>query len=383
MYTLELPPFVEVAVAATPEEIESLQRQYAFVKLPQAGTPRRNVDDVLQRWSQQVALANMWKQPQPLRRLDDVGPLSALTITLAVEAIVENFDGETNQDDIFYLVYPQAVSRLVAGVRNILQVADSPETKVEEINGVLFRQKKPFTYWLPSADLSVLNDIKIAFYQSDLFSAEDGPTGWRLLKHSPTQPILTWYVSTNEPALHGEATLAVADTAEVEERSFAVLQEAIKRSRTPISNVISHPNGMQEFPDYKAVIGDQLWSIEITRPLGQMAQGRVIALGNEGTSLHIRNAAFQPGLAPDTIQNGLRKATEDKSQRRTHLAHNEKYCLLLVDTIGTVDPGDPMQWEYCDLDAFDSVILLQLIPDRPNRIATIKGGLRPEPELFG
>ena len=48
---------------------------------------------------------------------------------------------------------------------------------------------------------------------------------------------------------------------------------------------------------------------------------------------------------------------------------------MLVDTMGLVDPNDTEQWQHCELDAFDSVILVQLMPERPTEIAAIKGDI--------
>ena len=127
MYTLEVPPFVEVTVATTDEEMELLRRQYAFVKPPLGGTSRSNLDDVLKQWTQQVVLADMRDPSLELRRLDGAGPLSTSTVTQGAEGIIDNFDGVTHQDDVFYLVYPRTISCRAAGIRNILQVAEGPE----------------------------------------------------------------------------------------------------------------------------------------------------------------------------------------------------------------------------------------------------------------
>ena len=72
---------------------------------------------------------------------------------------------------------------------------------------------------------------------------------------------------------------------------------------------------------------------------------------------------------------GLRKETGKKTDRRERLEQGEKYCLVLVDTMGLVDLNDPEQWQHCELDAFDSVILVQLMPERPTEVAAIKGDI--------
>ena len=370
MYLLPVPPFVELKVATTDEEVWQLRRHDVVVKPPLGGTPRRNLDEVVEQWRQEVILANTRDPSLELSRIDDVGPLSTSAITRAAEGIIERFDGIINPDDVFYLVYPQTISRLAAGIRNTLQVAGWPKTREWEINGVLYRQKKPYRYWLPMPGFSTYDQVKLAFCQSSFFLDEDGPNGWRLLKHSSTQPILQWYVSPDEPAFQGEGTFAVANTFEVEAKAFAVLQDAVEQSGTSIQDVHDHPNEKNGFPDYKAVIGTQPWAIEIVRPLGDIG---IITMGTEQSSSDVRKAASRPGLGLEAIGDGLRKATKDKAKRRKHLAQNEQYCLLLVDTMGLVDPEDPNQWDGCELDAFDSVILVQLMPERPTEVAMIKG----------
>ena len=375
MYTFQVPPFIEVKVATTEEDIRRLRRQHVVVKPPLGGTSRSNLDDVVKQWIQEVILAGMRDPSLELSRTDDLRPLSILAITRAAESIIERFDGIINPEDVFYLVYPQTISRLASGIRNTLQVAGWPETKEWEINGVRYHQKKPYTYWLSTPGFSTYGQVKMALHESSLFHDEDGPNGWRLLKHSSTQPIRQWYVPPDEPAFQGEGTFAAAVTFEVEEKAFAVFQDAVERSGASIQDVDDHPTGKSGFPDYKAVIGTQPWAIEIVRPLGEMVQGRVITMGTEQSSSDVRKAASKPGLGLEAIGDGLRKATRDKAKRRKHLAQSEKYCLLLVDTVGSIDPEDPNQWEGCELDAFDSVVLVQLMPERPTGIVVISGNI--------
>ena len=372
MYLLPVPPSVDLKVATTDEEVEQLRRHDVVVKPTLGGTSRRNLDEVVEQWRQEVILANTRDPSLELSRLDNAGPLSTSSITRAGESIIERCDGIINPDDVFYLVYPQTMARSIAGIRNTLQVAHGPETREWEVNGVLYCQKKPYRYWLPMSGFSTYDQVKLAFYQSSFFQDEDGPNGWRLLKHSSTQPILQWYVSPDEPAFLGEGTFAVASTFEVEARAFAVLQDAVERSGTSIQDVHDHPNEKNGSPDYKAVIGTQPWAIEIVRPLGDIG---VITMGTEQSSSDIRKAASRRGLGLEAIGDGLRKATKGKAKRRRHVAQNEKYCLLLVDTLGSIDPEDPKQWEGCELDAFDSVVLVQLMPERPTDIVAITGDI--------
>ena len=375
MYTFEVLPFVEVTVATTEEELGLLHRKCAFVKPPLGGTSRGNLDDVHKQWSQEIVRDNMRNSSPQFPPLDGVGQLSVAVVIQAAESIIDSFDGVTHEDDVFYLVYSRTISHRAAGIRNILQVAEGPETTKKEINGVLYHQKRPFTYWLAIPGHSKHSHVKLALYQSGFFEDIDGPNGWCLLRHSPTHPILTCYVSPEEPALQGESTFAVADTFEVEERAFTIFQDAVRQSGTLTCDAVSHPNGTGQFPDYQAIIGTQSWAVEITRPLGTMVQGRVITMDTTRTPQDISRAASLSGLGPSDIRDGLTKATKDKSYGRKHLDRDEKYCLLLVDTTGMIDTEDPEQWEDCQLDAYDSVVLLRLIPDRTNKITAVKRGI--------
>ena len=372
MYPFLVPPFVELKVATTDEEVRRLRHQHVVVKPPPGGMSRKNLDKVVEQWRQEVILADARDPSLEQFQMDDLGPLSILTITRAAESIIERFDSIITPDEVLYLVYPQTIARSVAGIRNALQVANRPETREWDINGVPYRQKKPYTYWLPTPGLSTHDQVKLALYQSSFFLDEDGPSGWHLLKHSSTQPILQWYVPPDEPAFQGEGTFAVANTFEVEAKAFAVLQDAVERSGTSIQDVHDHPNEKNGFPDYKAVIGTQPWAIEIVRPLGDVG---IITMGTEQSSSDVRKAASRRELGLEAIGDGLRKATKSKAKRRRHVAQNEKYCLLLVDTLGSIDPEDPKQWEGCELDAFDSVVIVQLMPERPTDIVAIKGDI--------
>ena len=113
------------------------------------GTSRGNLDDVHKQWSQQIVRDNMRNSSPQFPPLDGVGQLSVAVVIQAAESIIDSFDGVTHEDDVFYLVYSRTISRRAAGIRNILQVAEGPETTEQEINGVLYHQKRPFTYWLP------------------------------------------------------------------------------------------------------------------------------------------------------------------------------------------------------------------------------------------
>lgn len=374
MYMLQVPPFVEVAVATTDEEIGLLRHHHAFVKPPLRGTSISEIGDLLEKWSLQVLLAEM-RDPE-IHRLDDDGRLSKGVILQAAKNIIDNVDGATRPDDVFYLIYTSNVLPRVENIRDTLVFANGPEIIIgQEINGVAYWQWKPATFWLSNPGCSAQGLVKLAFYRSSLFQDLDGPNGWRLLKHSSTQPILTWYVPPNEPALRVESTFAVADTFEIEERAINILRDAVERAGTPMYDVDSHPNGRTDFPDYKAVIGGQPWAIEITRPLGTIASGRVITMGTARTPRQIDDAVSSPGLGSSAIRDGLSVAIQKKSNHRKDLALGEKYCLLLVDTMGTIAPGDPEQWEDCELSAFDSVVLVRLIPERPDQVTLVKGGI--------
>ena len=177
MYTFQVPPFIEVKVATTDEDIRRLRRQHVVVKPPLCGTSRSNLDDVVQQWIQEVILAGMRDPSLELSRTDDLRPLSILAITRAAESIIERFDGIINPEDVFYLVYPQTISRLASGIRNTLQVAGWPETKEWEINGVRYQQKKPYTYWLSTPGFSTYGQVKMALYESSLFHDESRVPG--------------------------------------------------------------------------------------------------------------------------------------------------------------------------------------------------------------
>ena len=58
MYPLPVPPFVELKVATADEEVQRLRRQHVVVKPPLGGTSRRNLNNVVEQWRQEVILAD-------------------------------------------------------------------------------------------------------------------------------------------------------------------------------------------------------------------------------------------------------------------------------------------------------------------------------------
>ena len=273
------------------------------------------------------------------------------------------------------MVYPEGLARHAAGIRNLLPVADYSKTVQTELNGVIFRQKKPITYALSVAFESLETEVQLAFFQSTLFEDEDAPVGWRLLRHSPLHPIQRWYVPANQPAIQDGRTLAMAKTEEVEDKAFACLQAEIEATGSTIRDAVHEPNGRQQFPDYRATIDGCSWALEITRPLGEILHGRMVSMGTSRTTADVARAAARSGLSESEISDALQKATNDKSDRKRHLSAEEKYCLLLVDTIGSIDANDTGQWVGCEFDDFDSVVVMWLIPGKPDRVAILKGDM--------
>ena len=321
-------------------------------------------------------MSNSMKSPQgSIPKLQGIPKLSLTAVTEATGTIINAFDGAVIQGDVFYLVYPPGLSREATDIRNSLRMATRSQRREREINGVLYQQRKPITYWLSVPGDSAQTEVELAFYESVLFEDEDGATGWRLLKHCSEYPILRWYVPPHETAIYSGPTLTISETTEIEEKAFGALKYEIEAAGTSVCAIIHEPNGTHTFPDYSSVIGKQNWAIEITRPLGAIVHGRVINMGTPKTPSDVIRAAYQPGLDAGAVREALRKATEDKSDMKKLLEANQRYCLLLVDTIGAVDPENSEQWGECEFDAFDSVVLMWIVPGHPDRMAVIKGNI--------
>ena len=373
MLMFKVPPFVEVRIAETDEEKTIMRQQTVFLKPAIGGVPRNKIDQAATAWRDQVSQNAVLEPSDQFTELPENGSLSLLAVQRAVETSIANGSPKVSQEDTFYLVHPELLTRTAAGIRNRLATAKMSENRDREINGVLFQQNRPITYWLPITIEGREVRVELAFYQMALAPTYSA-SAWLVTPHNKENPNEIWYVPAEQPALYLEATYATSRTQEVEQRAFAALQSKADELGIGIEGATHEPNGIGTFPDYKVTLDGLPWVIEITRPLGDILQNRVVSVQSTHEQATINKAANQDSITDRDIDEAIQKAISEKSQRRSQVASNERYCLLLVDTIDMATP-QAIRRSQSSLDAFDSVILVHLAPSVPYRVTTIKGNM--------
>ena len=374
MLTFKVPPFVEVRIAETDEEKSLLRHQAVFLKPGTGGAPRHEIDRVAVTWRNQVSLNSVLEPLDQFTELPGNNSLSLPAVQKAVEISIETGGPKVSQEDTFYLVHPGPLARTAAGIRNQLATARMSENRDREINGVLVQQNRPITYWLPITIKGTEVRVELAFCQLAL-APTFSDSAWLIVPHNKENPNAIWYMPADQPAVYLEATYATSQTQEVEQRAFAALKSKAYELGIVVEDAKHEPDGTGEFPDYKATLDGQPWVIEITRILGKIPQTRVVAVRAKSEYAALCRAAGQTSIVSRDIDEAIKKAIEEKAQKASQVSINDKYCLLLVDVMELIDRQNIAQWEKYNLEVFDSVILVHITPDQPDKITLIKGSM--------
>lgn len=373
MLSLKVPPFFEVRIANTEEEKAMLRHQTLFLKPGADGSPRYEIDRAAETWRDQISINSVLEPSSQFTKLPGNDSLSLSAAQRAVENSIETGSPKVSQEDTFYLVHTDSLTRIVAGIRNRLATARMSENRDQEINGVLVQQNRPITYWLPITIEGREVRVELAFCQMALAPMYND-SAWLVVPHNRENPNAIWYVPADQPTLYLEATYAMSVTQDVEERAFTAMKSNADELGISIEGAMHEPNGIGTFPDYKVTLDGLPWVVEITRPLGDILQNRTVSVRSRHEQPSINKAADQASITVRDIDEAIQKAITEKSRRRSQVASNERYCLLLVDTIDMVTPQAIFR-SQSSLNAFDSVILMHLAPSTPHRIMTIKGDM--------
>ena len=144
-----------------------------------------------------------------------------------------------------------------------------------------------------------------------------------------------------------------------------------------VTRAIHEPNGDTTFPDFEATISGQEWSIEITRLLKGIADGRVIKVGNPQQTTMTVHASKSPPIIEQTLHEAITCAITEKSAKAAECRPGTKYCLALVNVADLNFAKEEYDWTKQDLSKFDSVLLLRFQPGPKVEIENIKGNLIP------
>lgn len=373
MLTLNAPPYVEIRLAETEPEKALLQHHTAFHKSPADGMRRRDVDRVATQWRDQVSVNSLLDQADQFEEVPGKSPLSLGAVQEEVKRHIITANGKAGCCGVFYILYTQNLEHVAAGVRDHLEMSRMREDRTQEFNGVLVKQERPATYWLPVIIDGQEQRMEVAFYQENELVSISGKSVWLVMPY----PIGIKYLPADQPAMYLAETYAFDPTELVERKAFTALKDEATKRGVRFADEMHEPNGHQKFPDYKVQMDGRDWVVEVTRLMGAIPKNRVITTTERYTRQSISRAASQPGIDSNDIDAAIRQALNDKSRCRKCVASNELYCLLLVDVMDLVDQNDTGQWAKYDdeLAAFDSVALVQIEPGQPDAVTVIKGSI--------
>ena len=127
------------------------------------------------------------------------------------------------------------------------------------------------------------------------------------------------------------------------------------------------PLGKNSFPDFKLLIDDEKWAVEVARVESGMVSYVEVERQLDAKG---RNLAFRNRITDERVGDALRSEIGDKAKKRADCAAYSRFCLLLVDVVDSIGGGESTVWNGCDLSAFDAVVTVRL----DGSVSYIKGG---------
>ena len=120
-----------------------------------------------------------------------------------------------------------------------------------------------------------------------------------------------------------------------------------------------YPEGENNFPDFRAWIGNQEYDVEMT---SVPDLGKWTIRGNyRDLERKISEVAAQPGESQTEVVDKLHEVLAKKAARVTELfsGHAEKRSMLIVTNWSTYQIFDEAYWSEADVNAFDVVVLIE------------------------
>ena len=372
--TFPVPPWALVRVAVTDEEKAIAASQYVrFVKGSPNGVRMADAQNSLVAMWISTSLNDLVAKNSQFARAEGNPDLSEGSLRLMIGTIVEETGLPVSCDDIFRIVFPSCLAVLARGARNRLGAKSKRPASEIETDGVVYRTEGYWTYVMPIEAQGQQSEVTVAFHEV-VGTYALGPTAWFVMRDSPDNPTLIYWVDPDRPPCVSPTT-ALEPTEVVEQRAIAALTDAIARNGLDVEVEEHHPNGTKAFPECRLVINGQEWIVEVTRVLGNIVGGRVITLDADDTEKHVSRASKAPPLAASEIHAALRKALNDKAVKDRYMPPNAKYCVVLVDTLEALDTSDPEFWSKFDLHAFDAVAVARIEDGSPKLLDLVKGNI--------
>ena len=213
----------------------------------------------------------------------------------------------------------------------------------------------------------------IESYEMDLPEDEaEGDTYFFMHLFNPIHSTLIMQVSESGIRTRRDASLAVGNTAQVESWAISVIEHELLNKGMKIDYEYE-PNGHTSFPDFEADINGKKWAIEVTRVLGSIPKDRIVVADARDRNAMTGRALRRAPIDHTLVESALIAALDSKRSKRRDCKVDEKYCLVLVNSINLDIGGTSSIWNGKDLTDFDTVILIHTSP-QPT-VEYIKGSL--------
>ena len=215
-------------------------------------------------------------------------------------------------------------------------------------------------------------------YSMDFHHKPFESTGWITIMFNPEKPVVEVLVPTNMPASIYAPLYGFEDTTGVERSVMKAIRKRLSVKGIEVDQCSHEPNGEATFPDFEVKIGNQLWTIEITRVLEGIADGRVIRMGSYAQSRMTIAASQASSIGEGQVNDAVAYAVSAKSGKAAECKPDSKYCLVLVNPAILNIGHEQYDWSRHDLSSFDAVVLVQIRPGPTAESTNIKGNLIPE-----
>ena len=260
-----------------------------------------------------------------------------------------------------YLIHPAALRKTIVQVLSKMPLAPSANPGERRL------------LWVPGEKESYA--FQVEPYEIELSERHvDGPRWMILYLFNPDDPAIVMRIPVPGPWTNLEPTLALGNTNDIESAAMAIIEKNLHKKQVTV-DFIPEPNGFATFPDFEAKIGETNWTIEVTRVLGGVTEGRVFRMGGKNQESRLSRVAQSPPLDSVQVDKALSSALEGKAAKALQRKRGARYCLVLVNVVGLDIGRRATIWNGKDLSAFDAVIVIHTNAMSESTLEYIKGDL--------
>ena len=266
--------------------------------------------------------------------------IKEMIVEIVRESEPEYVDGATK----VYVIHPPALEGELSGHLAVLPVPAMADSALERVMGV-------------RVDKTVQSFV-VQPYKMDLIGRHSEDPRWLIIHlYNPNMPALVVKVGEHGPWSFKEPTPLLSDTKDAESWAVWELQTYLRGEGVDIE-IHSEPNGPTTFPDFRTVVGDEIWDVEVTRVLGDLLNSRHVPEKSRDSKKVIERAAQSSQISDTDVEKALDHAIRSKARKRPSVGTGFKYGLLLMNPVGLdVGKHSPV-WQGKNLSSFDAVVLI-------------------------